>query len=61
MSKEDLKSVNSKKRALIIDSVEEDAELRKKAQSKGEVELGLKELATINDSLDEVTSTDKAY
>ena len=55
MSKADLKSGDSKKRALIIDSDEEDAELRKKPKVEEKLSLVLEELATIKDSLDEVT------
>ena len=55
MSKADLKSGDGKKQTLIIDSDEEDAELRKKPQVEEKLSLVLEELATIKDCLDEVT------
>ena len=60
VSKADLKSGDCKKRALIIDSdEEEDAEPRKKPRVEEKLSLVLEELATIKDSLDEVTSLTK--
>ena len=52
VSKVDLKSGDCKKRALIIDSEEEDSEPRKKPRVEEKLSLVLEELATIKDSLD---------
>ena len=60
VSKADLKNGDCKKRALIIDSdEEEDAELRKKPRVEEKLSLVLEELSTIKDSLYEVTSLTK--
>ena len=59
VSKADLKSGDSKKRALIVDSNEEDVEPIKKPKVEEKLSLVLEELATIKDSLDEVTSLTK--